>query len=573
MMQIIGMRMAALAAGLTVALAAWAGVPPAVDRVPEDVPIVVGVGNIQTLAEGVRRVVGAFGGREQEDSPLGVLLALVDTPGLQARGSLAVAVRPPAEEFDEPTVVLVVPVTDFAAFVRGLGGQPGLGACEIQLGGETAYAKNVGGGFAAVSTDVETLDAFEVRPGSGPALESLMGRTGRAVAEASDLFVVVKAASLRPALKQMTDQVAMGIQMAAAMGGGPGEEMPDVAQTLGKIIDAMDLAVLGLRLGEEALKADAAVRFQPGSEYADWFRTGGSAASLLERVPDHPFLVVAGIDLSSPAMRRLVESMSQFGGVGEEAMEGLDPLASLEKVDRMAFVMGLPPSIMDGLMRRSAVFVETRDPAHYITAVRQASERINGKTVQGITYTTRYEPGGAQAGGRAVDVWTVKMDVSPDNPAAAGMAQMSAMMFGAGPMAGYIAPVSGGVVMTYSRNSALFERMAAAAGGEGTLATHAGVRAVAAQFPHDHTAHVLLGTSSILEMAATFGAPGVAEAPEDLPPVGLALGSGEGAVRGTLVIPWSVIEAVGKMAEAMEGGREDEPQEEPAGMPGGRPRF
>ena len=81
--------------------------------------------------------------------------------------------------------------------------------------------------------------------------------------------------------------------------------------------------------------------------------------------------------------------------------------------------MGQTPALMGGLFLNTTMFVKTSDAAGYSKMVKEALGAINGKTTQGLTYTTGYEAGKVKVGDKSVDEWSMKFQMDQNNPAAA----------------------------------------------------------------------------------------------------------------------------------------------------------
>lgn len=588
------MTAAALAAACGLVWSASAQVPASLDRAPLNTEVAVAIKNIAQFDARAKAMTDALGVVKEEADELTTLLA---TPGLNKDGSAALLLLPSAGEAgaagveQKPQMVLVLPVSDYNGFVKGLGGNEGAGVKEVtlkeELGGRTYFIKDIGGGFAAMAQTGEELEAFEGKGGNLEAHTKAMGKLGATINSASDLLIVANMEALRPkieaGLKQMKEQTAMMAQMA-----GPGGEQlvgqVAVLQMAGEAVarDAT-VSIIGVSMGEKGLAFDMGAQFKEGSPTGKLFTSTGKAGALASRVPNLPFYFAFAADLSSAGMKQLLKDTvaAQQANTPKDA-----PTASTmamfakqaESFDGAAMVMGASPGgLMGGLFTNTSYYIQTSKPAEMIAGQKEMMTALNGQNLQGITYKTTYTAGAVEAEGIKADQWSMQMQVDPNNPAAMQMQQMSAMFFGmGGGPGGYLAPVDGGVVMTMSPNTPLLSSAIKAAKEGNGMGADQLVKDAQANLPEGRTLEGYIGVKPIIDTVVGFmammGGGTSYQSPPQIAPIAMGGTTTDSAMRLKTFVPMSTMKEIGKFAQSMEG-MGGEPGEEAPADEGAPPRF
>lgn len=495
--------------------------------------------------------------------------------GLNRDGSAALAILAGEDgrvNFDEePPMVLVLPVADYAAFVQAGGGNAGDAVAEVDPfeQGVPAYVKNLGGGFAAMGPVREAVEAFAGAAGQAAAHRKLMGPSGVASADASIIAVILDLHALAPAITAGMGEVKTQMEMMAAMGGGDLGAQAAAFDALSKtLVDEGQSGVVGFGVGDAGMSLNLALQFREGTETAGFMSGKGSAGALLDRVPNQPYLFAFAADMAPPGVKALFKKMNQAGlAANPEAARAMGVtdaiIRQLESIDGMSMLVGVSPALMmGGLFSNTSAYVKTRDAAGYAAAMKNVMDTMNGKTIQGFTYHTAYSAGAKQEGTAKADEWSMRMEPDPNDPNAAQAAMAMGMIFGPeGGLGGYLAPVDGGLVLTYSKNSqTLLQALDAAKGGG--LGADAGVKAVASSLPPDRALEGYIGVGHILEMvqgmAAMFGGGGPQiDVPPDLPPIGIGASLNAGGARAVVFAPTKVLTTIKKMVDEMQGAGAD----------------
>lgn len=137
---------------------ALADIPAALDRVPANAPVAMAVQNIEKFDAKFKKLTAVFGPAADANPDMAAVASLLNTPGLNRSGSLAVAVmedpaKPKGAVLPHPMngddmlqsgpVVVIVPVTDAAKFIEAFGGDPKAFTKDavLELDGPADYAR------------------------------------------------------------------------------------------------------------------------------------------------------------------------------------------------------------------------------------------------------------------------------------------------------------------------------------------------------------------------------------------------------------------------------------------------
>ena len=563
-----------VAAGAALACqVALADLPDVLDRVPADATVVFVVPNLGELAGDIARLETMFG-EEIEGGPIDIFEQVMSLESVDAARGGAMFIPAMPGGFDpadgDPPQVVLLPVNDFAGFIGAMGGTPGEGIVSLDIDGTTAFARDVGAGYAAIGPVREAVESYTPAGGARAAHTARLGAVASQRAGESDVFVCVDVNSFQDQIRQTMQQISGGLMaMAMQTGHDVGPQMAMVEALRDRIIGDGQVAFLAFDLGESGFGVDAGMQFKEGSDTAVLLRDPGDASRLIARLPDKPFLFAAAVDASSPSARELAMAMSGFQKMG---IPGLNPNELNTK--GTAMLLGeIPGGLMSGmLLGASTIYFDTDDSAALAAQMKSSIEAINGQTVEGVAYTTSYEAGAGSVDGVSLDGYSVQMDAG--DAMNMQMKSMMQMFFGAGNNgpAGFVAKADKGVVVTMAKNSTLAGEAIKAANGADGLGANASIKSVAAELPSGRTAEVYLGVGKLAEMAFSVMAmqmgPVDIEIPEDLAPVGIGVASQQGGVDIRLFAPTSVLELVQSINEAMNANQAPGPPEEGSG-----PRF
>lgn len=591
----LGMRTIGLWASSLFALAGSVQALPAImDRVPADAGVTIVVPNVKALEEdlqGVARAVGAPAGMLTLDRMLQAVPGVLehvkrDGPVVfiarfeaakAAKGDKGEKVNPdapkakPAEALPEPKFVALVPVEDYAKFVKALGGK-GEGIETLGddgPGGQPLVVKASGAGFAAISTDRAALEAFEGKPGAMAAHKAMVGAQADRVADASDLLVVVNLPVVRPFIEAGLKEGLEQMEGLMAMGG---QELPadKIKAAIGSLLDQSRALTMGAKIDNAGISLDACVAFNEGSPMAAFANLPGKASNLTAKLPEMKYLLALSMDMSSPQIRELFGQMAAMQGA---AMPGMDADAMKKQLEHLrgaSFVLGFNEGgIFAGVLNRSVQYVWTEKPE---AALAESRDMIKKLEETGMI-KGEYKSAGAEVAGRKVDSWSMRFDAENAPPE---MIQIMTIMFGPnGGPSGYSAAVDGGVVTAFSQSSEMMAAALNAAKGDKSLAASGPVALVAQRLPKDRIAEIYLSPNGLLDTAkgglAMAGMVPKVDLPADLPPFALAIAPEAGGLQFTIHVPTPSLRATAQFVRAVreqaEGGpgpgREGAPERAP----------
>lgn len=547
------------------ALQAAAGVPEALDRVPADAPIVVGVKNVEEVLEKMRGVMALGGAEAMADGMVEQLLAV---EGIDFDQPAAAVLMP--EQFDV-TVVIVAAVDDFAALAAG--GTLVDGIYEMSVEGESAYFKDLGGGYAAIGDVHETVKGFAAVDGQGAAHERRLGATGSSVIESNDVFVIANMDALGPTMKQQwaaqQESLRMMAQMAGAMAQGADLAAPlELVETVvAGFLDDAQSATAGVTFDEAGISVDLGAQFRDGSEVAGFF-DGGSSTDLIGRVPNIDFIAAYAYDMSAPGMRALMENLTPYVEKiqalgGGNATTDMDLIGDLGEQGGIAGVIGVSPAMMQtGLLSRQVAYYRTGERQKARESFMNSVKGLDGQTTNGVVSATSYEPGAAEVNGVKVDKYSIAVSLADQNdPAAMQMNMGMMMMFGPGMgPSGFLAPVTGGIVQTLSQDQALLTTaMEAAASGDG-LSRHERLGKTASRLQKNRSMEMYVAVDEALNMVgpmmAMMGAGPEIPRLEDTPPVGVGVTTDKGGMSVRVFVPQALVAMVAELVQAQGQGEQ-----------------
>lgn len=230
------------------------------DQLPADATGFVAVRNLSAASEKVERVTAIF--KELTPGPLPAPLALAKGvtgigPGLNEEGDALLAFLPSADAPFPPQPLLLLPVSDYAAFAESLSGDASGEICRVTVSGEEVLlAKR--GDFAALM-NVDHRDQFESLLATAPAIAAELAPLADWLAT-TDLAVGLTRSGVERLAALGRRQAADQRQQAEAMLNDPEES--EALREIQRSMQAFELALefLGAEIkgGAVGLSIDAA---------------------------------------------------------------------------------------------------------------------------------------------------------------------------------------------------------------------------------------------------------------------------------------------------------------------------
>lgn len=576
----------------SVVMPGLADIPAALDRVPANAGMVAAIPNLAEFHKQVSGLVTMLGLQEREFGQ-GVAMAgmLLQSPGLNAAGSVAVAIMPGPDgtlDFDgeQPPMAFIVPVTNFGEFVGAFDGQVEQTIATLDMWGETMFLKDAGGGYAVLGADRDIVQAFNAAPGQRAAHEARLGTTGRRVADTSDFFIAVDVQTIAPMLREAAEGIRENFEMASMMMGEQAAGMEAMGEMMSQSVDTFirdaQVGLFGLDLSDAGVSFDLAAQFKEGSETGRIMQSGGNAGSLLSRVPNMPFLFAMSMDMSSPQIKDIFKQMAHMSAQMNPAQANMLGMMNigemLDNQDGMAMVMGNPPSLlMGGMFSQTVQYTKCRNPAQALDSIRQAMVKMDGQASGPISFKTTYKKGAATVDGVSVDSWGMQMKADPADPTAGQFGVGMAMIFGPsnGP-SGYYATTTEGIVTTFVQSTPLMSQALKASKGENDLSENDAIQTASAQLPRGTVFEFYLGLDAVIQQMSMFmamaGQSLDVEAPENLGALAFGVAVGDGGAQGRVFVPGALVKFISQVVEAQQG-QFDDGDAPPAPDRGNRPRF
>ena len=542
---------------------ALAGAPAALSQAPDGAQLVVIIPSMSEFSGKLAMLNQTLGLEVDElNDALGSFKAEAGIgDGLDDSGSALFIIHDLASAIDtgnEPDVVMVLPVTDYQAFIAGFQGEgaapAGAGVSAVTLpDGQDGFAKEAGG-YAILGNNEAAVSNYAAG-GNADAISGRIGELGQHYLGQGDVTAFLDMAALAPALNKAIDEgiAEMNSEFDNMAQGGMVQAsdletmkvMFAMYETAGKaIVNSADGLIMSLDLSEGGVGFTHAVQFKPGSPVTQYLTGGGAGtSSILARLPKGPYIAAVAFDGESLAFSDLMEAMMDKLPEGNAQFDMYrKAMPMIKQVKQYAGVFYTPDP--NALMTQSGVLnmlqtYKVDDSAAYLAQTRDYIKSMNGTSIpmmmpgapgaggdMAMTYTTSYSENALQLDGVQVDQYSMNVQMPPQmmmqlGPAA-GMMQMFTNFDG------YAAQTDGYYLASTTLDQQLITQGLATGktgDGMGTDDVLANVRENAV--PPGAAAEGYLNFAGIIDtvgpMAAMFGMPAV-QAPADLPPVAAGLG-------------------------------------------------
>lgn len=554
--------------GMAMSTLVMAGPPASLDRVPDDAAIAVVIPNVQGFVDDVKNFGKAVVPAQQQlqmTMGLAMVQTFIDLPGMNGGGSAAAVIY-----MDEnaapgsPPMVMLLPVNDFAQLREGVGALGSGPVFEANMGGNSVYLKDIGGGFAAVGPMVELVQEFKGDGGHVNGHMRRMGMTGEQVIEGNDITMIANLEILSPFIRegttQMKDQMGMMMMMLGPQAQQAGPVLAMMASAMDSLADDGQAGILGLQMSPEGVSFDTGLQFKKGTDSAKRLATKGNTSSMLDALPSSDFMFAYAFDTGNPGISSILADLGKAAGGDNAVPGGINYLDMMKNATGVAGAMGSVPMMGAGIFSNMVTLTMTKDGQGVINTMKGALDAINGQSAQGMKYTTSFDAGTTTIGG--VDVAKYAMSMQPDGTGdggSLGAAQMvMPMLFGpnGGPN-GYIASVDGIVIQTLSQNTPLMEKAISSARNGGGLGTTESLKMIAGRLPDNRVMEFYLSIDQVMNtvgpMAAMFGALPGFERVETMAPIGIGTSIGDGGLINRIHVPNQVMEWMVKFGQSMQG--------------------
>lgn len=453
------------------------------------------------------------------------------------------------QEGGAPDVVMLVPVSDYAAFITGFGGNAD-GVSELKLkDGSTGFAKS-SGGFAVLGRDRAVVEAYQPA-GDGGAMAAKLGPAGADALDRADAAIYIDIKSIGPRFASLM-QAGLGRarEQGAAMGapslpgasmlsGAGGAGLPGAAAFTGLFSGAADLIaqgadamVIGFDISDAGLGVTKAVRTHKSGELAAYFPGGkADAAAQLARLPNQPYVAALAVDGAAIDLAKVAQA---YKGASDPAAAEMVALG--REARSLAFVMYAPDqnAMMAGSLTDMTWLITADDGEAYLKLVQGYVNALNGRKKPinpdapdgpAVNYTASYTAGALNLQGVSVDQFLIQQQMPPEMYAQMGQLAGFANLMGS--FRGYAAAKGTHVVITTSADpQAITRALATVEAGDGLGGDAAIADLRKSNLPAGSAMEAYLDLGGVNAMVGPLlmliGAPPL-EIPPALPPIAVAI--------------------------------------------------
>lgn len=553
-----------------------AGVPAALSQAPRDAQLVFIVPSMsqfsgklamlnQNLGLDIPELADALGAFK---AVTGIGDALNDTgSGMLVIHDMASVIGTGAE----PDILLILPVTDYAAFVASFqeeGAAPaGAGVTQVAMpDGQTGFARE-SGGYAILGSKEDAVANF-TPGGDAGVIGNRVGTLGAKCLSECDAAVYIDLEALAPTLVPKIDQAIAGMNTnmndAAQMGmmDPSGLEMmnammPLYASAAKSVLQSSEGVVFALDISEHGVGITKAANFKADSAVMKYLPGGnGNIGSVLARLPQSSYIAAAAFDAEAIAFSDLMEAainaMPQDNAQFELYRKALPMVKQIQQYAGV-FYTPAPDAMMTGTGALNMLQTyKVKDSAGYMQQTKEYIKSLNGTELPimgmpmaaggqppAMTYNTSYTDNALQLDGVQVDQYSMQVQMPQEMMMQMGPAAGFMQMFTN--FTGYAAQADGYYLASTTLDQQLMAKGLATGktgDGMGTGDTLSQVREKA--IPDGAIAEAYISLGGIIEtvgpMAMMFGVPAI-EVPQDLPPVAMGLGVDGTSAAGRLYVP------------------------------------
>ncbi len=599
-------------------------------NVPSDALVVIKFGQLKATSDKIAAFAKKLGLDQMKPEfadPLGSLKKEGKlTNGLDDNGEAAFYIsNQPAQKKNEPPVVLLLPVTDYAAFSGNFQGAKAEGdATVIKFGGnnEDSYMVNWGK-YAAIGSTKESVakkpDGLTVQ---GDAAKELAEKDIVAYANmkvAREKLLAGIAQGRTKFMKNFEQGMQRAVQPPRQRPGAPGapagagannaaaanaqaqqmqKYMPVIKALVNRVFDVADQVVrdadgatYGISINGDGIKTTALAEFTAGSPSAQQIsQFKSSNDSMLAGLPQTKYIMFGGLQINSQHAAQLCDLFSapirqQLAGLGPDGQAITNYIDAIKKgmsaITGQSFGWVTPTGALgqEALFQMVAI---NRGNADQILATQRDifnsqqafMDMFQPPQMKGQIKTT-FTDNAKTIDGVSFNQFQTQFTPPAQgqrNPQMMQMQQMMTWLYGPGGMNGFTGKIGADeVVSGVGVNDAVLGQLVASAKArQDTLAALPGVAAVKQQLPQQRffTGYFQLDqlVTTVANYAKMFGMPINMQLPADLPPIGVTASAQGNSIRGDSYVPAQLVQSI--TAAVMQAYMQMQGGQQPGG-PGG----
>ena len=584
--------------------------PDVLDHAEADAEIIFVVPNLAATSKKISQFVEALGFKDIQElsNPLATLKKeLGIDKGMDENGAMVITISGivnAVQQGQEPAMALLIPVSDYKAFVGNFDGKEenGLTTLIMPEGGHAAFAKKVGN-YCLVGPSKDVIANYK-GGNAKAALSKAAGLIGTRHLTSNDISIYVNmkalSAQVRPMLKEVYDEAKR--ELGNFDGDGPEAKMMDLAKGMINIyfdtIDAMlrdgDAIVFGADMSTKGVGFTMTAQFREGTPLAKMFPGGkGDAASMLAKLPNNPYLMAMAFDMNGIDFQGMLDAFAkrfpQDNWLADMVKTATPTLPLTKKMASVYYAPANAAALMTGMS--SVSVIDTTDGVaygkatkNYFTAMSKIKMDLGefDGTKLNFGFSTTFKenalsPEAAANVGAKVDEYVVKLDMPKELMEQMGDAgNMVNMMLR---QTGYIATVDKTVMMTTTVDTNLLKVGVEAMkqnNGLGSTNLIKQVRENGLPANANYEAYINVGSLATLfnqfaGLAQMFQAdipeiPQI-EVPNNLPPLAMGGQIDSGGMSARFYVPMPVITWVKDIAMKFQGGDGAAPERQPGAKP------
>jgi hypothetical protein len=595
-----------VAVALLLALAPWARAQ-VLQQVPADAPIVIKFNNIKATSAKLGAMANKLGLAQlkpETADPLGAIKRQAKIQnGLDENGDAAFVITKLPDR-GEPPLILLLPVTDYKAFIGNFADAKPEGeftTFHFAGDGNLSYAANWGK-YAAIGNRKEAV-------AQKPAGLKVAGLTGKELAERDiAVYVDMKVAreKMLPAIQQGRGEFlrdfernyerGMGGGGQAARrrpGAGPGaaapaapaqpnnaaatKYMPVIRAMFGRFFDIAeqvvkdaDAATYGLSLSDDGIRASGVAEFAPSSTCAQQVaKLKGTSDSITAGLPQTKYMAFGGVNAGSSGIDEMIASFvapleKEAAAMGSDGQPLVNYFNALKKSANAMKASSFGWVMPGGALGQEAIFqmvmVNSGDAPKMLALQKEMAQsqqafmdmfsppQMRGQMKMNFTENAKTVDGVAL--NLIKTQFAQPQPGQQQTPQMMQMRQMMTWMYGPQGLTVYSGAVGNEkLIAGIGVNDATLQALIASAkANQDPLAQQSTVQAVNAQLPKNHffVAYVAIDNiaTTVANYAKMFGMPINFQLPANLPPLAFSLSSEGNALRGDYYIPAKTVQSV-----------------------------
>jgi hypothetical protein len=543
------------------------------DQVPSDAIVVLKINNLQGVSDKVAKMAKDFGVDEfqpQFKNPLGALMEHGHvSKGLNKSGDLVVCGFDSGDKKGEALVL--VPVDNFKDFVSNFEAAGPANAQIIEVKPPQGDGPNLfiaeRGKFAAMSPDKELVQ----KKATGIKLPAASAKD----AQGRDAVVFINIPGVRDkglseirknrqnAIDELTknmesDANAKPFASVAKVVAG---EAFDFAE---RFLSDCQGVVFSLNLNDQGISLGGLSEFTADSRIGKTVsQLKNTSTPLLAGLPDRKYYAFGGMAWDPKVLSGIMTDcidpinaeLKKSGDTGKQIATLLESAKTLAgSMNRVA--AGYP--MAQGAIGNEAIIQQISVVNGDAKAIASAERSLFlglGQLMalapkEAGTMKLDVTEGAKTVDGVKLDSYAMSINPDPNNPQAAQMQQMMAMIYGPTGMGGLMGVVDDKTFIAFqgANDKLISEAIAAAKSQKDVLSSSKGVQSVSAQLPKQRSFEQYIALDNIVSAgvryAQGFGLQVKMKLPQDLPPIGVAAGTEGPVVRGEVFIPSQTVQSL-----------------------------